>query len=120
MNFESLRSQYDIVPVVRELSADALTPLAAFNALAGADTEAFLFESVERGENVGRYSFVGFDPRRTLRLDRDTPDPARLLREEGPAFVDLKIVPGEPSPQDYEYIHSAAARAAFKAALRGS
>jgi sulfopyruvate decarboxylase subunit beta len=45
---------------------------------------------------------------------------AAVLREEGPVFVDLKIVPGEPSPQDYEYIHSAAARAAFKAALRGS
>ena len=88
MNFEELKSQYDIVPVVRELSADALTPLAAFNALAGADTEAFLFESVERGENVGRYSFVGFDPRRTLRFDRDTADPAHLLREE---LVPLRV-----------------------------
>jgi anthranilate synthase component 1 len=88
VNFESLRSQYDIVPVVRELSADALTPLAAFNALAGTDTEAFLFESVERGENVGRYSFVGFDPRRTLRFDRDTKDPARLLRDE---LVPLRV-----------------------------
>ncbi len=45
---------------------------------------------------------------------------AAVLREEGPVFVDLKIEPGQPSPQDYEYIHSAAARAAFKAALRAS
>jgi anthranilate synthase component 1 len=82
MNFEELREQYDIIPVVRELSADALTPLAAFHALAGHDAEAFLFESVERGENVGRYSFVGFDPRRSLRFDRTTSDPSRLLREE--------------------------------------
>ncbi|HEV8434315.1 MAG TPA: chorismate-binding protein [Thermoanaerobaculia bacterium] len=95
MNFESLRSQYDIVPVVRELSADALTPLAAFNALAGSDTEAFLFESVERGENVGRYSFVGFDPRRTLRFDRGTNDPARLLREE---LVPLRVYVEEQLP----------------------
>src|SRR5207253_6994105 len=43
---------------------------------------AFLFESVERGENVGRYSFVGFDPRRSLRFDRSTPDPVGLLNEE--------------------------------------
>jgi anthranilate synthase component 1 len=70
------------------LSADALTPLAAFNALAGGDTEAFLFESVERGENVGRYSFIGFDPRRTLRFDRDTSDPARQLRDE---LVPLRV-----------------------------
>ena len=45
---------------------------------------------------------------------------AAVLREEGPVFVDLKIEPGKPSPQDYGYIHSAAARSAFKAALRSS
>ncbi len=78
MNF----SDYDIIPVARELSADALTPVAAFAALSAEGKEAFLFESVERGENVGRYSFVGFDPRRSLRFDRTTPDPARLLNEE--------------------------------------
>jgi anthranilate synthase component 1 len=95
MNFEDLRSQYDIIPVVRELSADALTPLAAFHALAGGDTEAFLFESVERGENVGRYSFVGFDPRRTLRFDRDTKDPGQVLRDE---LVPLRVYNEEKLP----------------------
>jgi sulfopyruvate decarboxylase subunit beta len=45
---------------------------------------------------------------------------AGVLREEGPVFVDLKVEPGKPSPQDYGYIHSAAARNAFKAALRSS
>jgi anthranilate synthase component 1 len=95
MNFENLRSQYDIIPVVRELSADAVTPLAAFNALAGDDTEAFLFESVERGENVGRYSFVGFDPRRTLRFDRETPEPAKILRDE---LVPLRVYNEENLP----------------------
>ena len=82
MNLDELRSDYDIVPVMRELSADALTPVAAFAALSGEGTEAFLFESVERGENVGRFSFVGFDPRRSIRFDRKTPDPAALLNEE--------------------------------------
>ncbi|MGZ4778810.1 MAG: anthranilate synthase component I family protein, partial [Thermoanaerobaculia bacterium] len=82
MNLESLRDAYDVVPVVRELSADTLTPLVAFAALSAPGEEAFLFESVERGENVGRYSFVGFEPRRSLRFDRDTPEPARLLNEE--------------------------------------
>jgi anthranilate synthase component 1 len=77
-----LRRDYDIVPVVRELSADALTPVAAFAALSTDNVEAFLFESVERGENVGRYSFVGFDPRRSIRFDRNTPDPGALLNEE--------------------------------------
>jgi len=77
-----MTSDYDVIPVVRELSADALTPLAAFAALSPNSSEAFLFESVERGENVGRYSFVGFDPRRSLRFDRDTEDPVALLNEE--------------------------------------
>lgn len=74
--------QYDVIPVVRELSADTLTPLVAFAALAGAHDEAFLFESVERGENLGRYSFVGFEPRRSLSFDGSTADPVSLLRDE--------------------------------------
>jgi anthranilate synthase component I len=78
MNFDD----YDVVPVVRELSADAITPVAAFAALSGDGSEAFLFESVERGENVGRYSFVGFDARRSLRFDADTTEPAKLLNDE--------------------------------------
>src|SRR5207237_3795468 len=77
VNFDELRQQYDIVPVVRELAADTLTPLAAFAALSPDDAEAFLFESVERGENLGRYSFIGCEPRRTLRFARTTPAPAR-------------------------------------------
>jgi anthranilate synthase component 1 len=81
MILDDLRKDYDIVPVARELSADAITPVAAFAALSG-DGEAFLLESVERGASVGRYSFVGFDRRRSLRFDATTPDPARILDEE--------------------------------------
>jgi anthranilate synthase component 1 len=88
LNFEELRKQYDIIPVVRELSGDALTPVAVFDALAGNDAEAFLLESVERGENLGRYSFVGFDARRTLRFDRSTVDPVRVLHDE---LVPLRV-----------------------------
>jgi anthranilate synthase component I len=88
LNLEELRGQYDVVPVVRELSADAITPLAAFAALSPDGAEAFLFESVERGENLGRYSFVGFDPRRNLRFDRDAHDPVQSLRAE---LVPLRV-----------------------------
>lgn len=41
-----------------------------------------------------------------------------LLTAPGPIFVDLKLTAGAPPPQDYAFIHSAATRAAFKAALR--
>jgi anthranilate synthase component I len=86
---------YDVVPVVRELSADTLTPVVAFAALAGAGEEAFLFESVERGENVGRYSFVGFEPRRSLSIDATVADPVKLLNDE---LVPLRVEGEEKLP----------------------
>jgi anthranilate synthase component 1 len=51
-----------LVPVSRELLADTLTPVAAFLRLRARSREAFLLESVEGGERVGRYSFLGSDP----------------------------------------------------------
>lgn len=42
----------------------------------------------------------------------------QILCEDGPVFADLKLVPGEPPPQDYDFIHGTAAREAFRAALR--
>ncbi|MHB0972086.1 MAG: anthranilate synthase component I family protein [Thermoanaerobaculia bacterium] len=86
--FESLRSQYDVIPFVRVFSADTITPVAAFAAASAGDSEAFLFESVERGENVGRYSFLGFEPRRTLVFSRGAADPIARLREE---LVPLRV-----------------------------
>jgi phosphonopyruvate decarboxylase len=40
-----------------------------------------------------------------------------LLVLQGPVFVNLRVVDGEPSPQDYVYIHSESARTAFREAL---
>ncbi len=78
----------DVIPVVRTLSADTLTPLVAFAALSDGTNEAFLFESVERGENLGRYSFVGFEPRRSLKFDATVSDPVRVLNDE---LVPLRV-----------------------------
>jgi len=50
-----------MVPIFRDMLSDALTPVTAFAALA-ADGPAYLLESVERGERLGRYSFVAADP----------------------------------------------------------
>jgi len=86
MSPESL--EFDIIPVVRQFSADSLTPVAAFAALTRQGEEAFLFESVERGENVGRYSFVGFSPRRTLTIDATVANPVELLAGE---LVPLRV-----------------------------
>src|SRR5688572_8344786 len=87
--------EFDVIPVVRELSADTLTPLVAFAALSGENEEAFLFESVERGENVGRYSFIGFQPRRNLRFDATVANPVQLLNDE---LVPLRVQDEEKLP----------------------
>jgi len=52
--------------VTRRLLADLETPLSAYRKIRGAG-EAFLFESVEGGEHLGRYSFVGCNPRAIIR-----------------------------------------------------
>ena len=57
-----------LVPVYREVLADTLTPVSAYRALAG-DGPAFLLESVEGGERLGRYSFVAADPVATIQID---------------------------------------------------
>ena len=60
-----LAREYDVVPLYAELIGDLETPISA--ALKFADEEnVFLLESAEAAERFGRYSFLGFDPKRTL------------------------------------------------------
>jgi anthranilate synthase component I len=59
--FEQLAQGHTLVPVYRQLVADALTPVSAFAKLR-AGGWSFLFESVVGGERVGRYSFLGSNP----------------------------------------------------------
>ena len=52
----------NIVPVVRSVLADLQTPVGAFLRIAGDASYAFLLESIEGGERVARYSFLGANP----------------------------------------------------------
>ena len=71
--FKDLARRGTFVPVVREIMADLLTPVSAFIKIAEHSDYAFLFESVEGGEQVARYSFLGKDPFLVLRArDRQT------------------------------------------------
>lgn len=56
----------NLIPVSRRLLADQETPLTAYRKIRG-QGESFLFESVEGGEHLGRYSFVGCNPRGMIR-----------------------------------------------------
>jgi anthranilate synthase component I len=55
-----------IVPIYRRVSADLVTPVSAFLALRDGADYAFLLESVEGGEKLARYSFLGRDPYRVI------------------------------------------------------
>ena len=59
--FAEAAKQADIIPVYRQLLADRLTPVSAFQVL-GRDPHAFLLESVVGGERVARYSFIATAP----------------------------------------------------------
>ncbi len=60
--FKELAGRGTFVPVCKEIVADLLTPVSAFLKIAEHSDYAFLLESVEGGEHVGRYSFLGKDP----------------------------------------------------------
>ena len=47
---------------MKSVSADLLTPVSAFLAVGAKERDAFLLESVERGEQIGRYWFLGARP----------------------------------------------------------
>ena len=57
---------HTLVPVYRTLTADLETPVSAFLRLAADEPESFLLESVEGGEKVGRYTFIGTRPYRKI------------------------------------------------------
>src|SRR6187401_360468 len=64
--FQQLAAKGNLIPVTRRLLADFETPLSAYRKIRG-QGESFLFESVEGGEHLGRYSFVGCNPRAVIK-----------------------------------------------------
>ncbi len=95
--FSRLAERHTLVPVTRTVAADLETPVGAFLRVAANEPEAFLLESVEGGEKIGRYTFIGVRPYRTLTAR----DGQVTVREAGSehvkdadVFAELKAVPG--------------------------
>src|SRR5437867_3263028 len=65
--FKILAVNYNVIPISKTLLADTLTPVSAYLRLRENSTSSFLFESVEGGERIARYSFIGRDPVLLLR-----------------------------------------------------
>jgi anthranilate synthase component 1 len=89
--FVELARRGTFVPVVKEIMADLLTPVSAFLKIAEHSDYAFLFESVEGGEQVARYSFLGKDPFLVLRSNdgRTAIDRSGVTSETSEPFVDI-------------------------------
>ncbi len=87
--FVDLSRRGTFVPVIKEIIADLLTPVSAFLKIAEHSDYAFLFESVEGGERVARYSFLGKDPFLVLRqrAGRTIIDRSGVTTESGEPFV---------------------------------
>ncbi len=59
---KEIAAQGSVIPVCKDILGDLLTPAAAFLRVAHGRRRAFLLESVEGGERLARYSFIGWDP----------------------------------------------------------
>src|SRR6202167_17697 len=77
--FARLAREHTLVPVYRTVTADLETPVSAFLRVAAKEPEAFLLESVEGGEHVGRYTFIGIRPYRKMSSNA----PGRITVTEG-------------------------------------
>ncbi len=91
--FQKLSRKHTLVPVYRTVTADLETPVSAFLRIAAEEPEAFLLESVEGGEHVGRYTFIGIQPYKKMvsRGEQITVEEGRRRRSfTGDIFEELK------------------------------
>src|SRR5262245_65956595 len=63
----TLASEGSVIPVAKLVMADLLTPVAAYLKIERLSPYSFLLESVDGGEKVARYSFLGYDPQIIVR-----------------------------------------------------
>jgi len=92
--FTSLARAHTLIPVTRTVAADLETPVSAFLRVATHEPEAFLLESVEGGETIGRYTFIGIRPFHTMTaangvITHATPNQPSTTRP-GDIFAELK------------------------------
>jgi anthranilate synthase component 1 len=91
--FLRLARKHTLIPLYRTLTADLETPVSAFLRLAAHEPECFLLESVEGGEKIGRYTYIGIRPyRRIVSRGRDITitEEGETRQVEGDIFEVLK------------------------------
>jgi len=90
LQIEALRAAGNLCPVYAEVLADLETPVSAFLKVAEHAEHAFLLETVEGGQQVGRYSFLGKGPFLLLRSEggRTIVEEAGTRRESDQPFIE--------------------------------
>ncbi len=104
--FKKLARNSSLAPVSRTVPADLLTPLSAFLRVATGEPYSFLLESVEGGEKIGRYTFLGFRPYMTVQSRdgnvvierRGVSGRVTRTRTQGNIFEVVRRLLGEHSP----------------------
>lgn len=79
--FTDLAKTYTAIPVSKRMLADVLTPVSLFLSIRDGSKNPFLLESVEGGENLARYSFLGCNPYQALQFDGHQVELSRPDRE---------------------------------------
>lgn len=126
--FRQLATEGNLIPVYADLMADFETPVSVYSKLKARGGEAFLLESIEGGSRLNRYSFIGYQPRKSYEMylggdvierQRDgsecrfpcPADPLTVLEQEMARYHPVRI-PGMPrfvggavGYLAYEYIH---------------
>ncbi|MEY4387915.1 MAG: hypothetical protein RLY20_3198 [Verrucomicrobiota bacterium] len=94
--FTSLAQQGNLIPVTCRILADFETPLSAYRKLRG-QGESFLLESIEGGDTVGRFSFVGCNPRSIIRQTGGTVEVIENGKATERFTVSPNAVDGDPA-----------------------
>jgi anthranilate synthase component 1 len=92
---QELSREATVIPLRKEILGDLLTPAAAFLRVAHGRRRVFLLESVEGGESLARYSFIGWDPFLVVRGKGDTiwtEELGEIRRETGKPLEKLREV----------------------------
>src|ERR1051326_2322498 len=97
--FWALAAQGNLIPVTCRVLADIETPLSAYRKIRG-HGESFLFESVEGGEHLGRYSFVGCNPRAVIGQRAN-----RIELSENGKVIEKFAIPAKPNEPCENCVH---------------
>ena len=97
----ALAARHNLIPLMVSFVEDCETPVSAYLKMRALDPEgpAFLLESAEQGQRVGRWSFLGFEPHAVLRWSLpDGGDPYELVAEQLARFDQAALPEGDRAP----------------------